>query len=229
MPERHQVAHGGGLRRARIGRGGRRRRAVAIGDVENRVAERARPGDELARAGHGFRLAGAHPFAPGLRVVDGRGRAAAAPGNTVLSSTVSSRSSTTAVGRRASASAATLACSSAALPGDGRRDALLSQPVDLFGDGAIFRRRLHPQRGVQTARAQPFVGSAAMRDAHSARRLRTKPRTATAAYPASHHESSKPERIYVMGSEYFRANRFRRVELEVSQFDSSRSSGSTRR
>ena len=59
---------------------GRRRRAVAVGDVENRVPERARRGDELARTGHGFRLARAAPIRPRSSRCRWRDRAAGAPG-----------------------------------------------------------------------------------------------------------------------------------------------------
>ena len=41
---------------------------------------------------------------------------------------------------------------------------LLSVPVDLPRDGPVFRRRLHPQRGVQLLATQPFVGIGGQRD-----------------------------------------------------------------
>ena len=137
-------------------------RAVAVGDVENRVAERARPGDELARAGHGFRLAGAHPFAPALRVVRRRDRAAAAPGTPCC---------------RARSRRDRAPRPWAGVPAPLRRNALLlERRAARRGRGDAARRRagrpvrrwrgipapLHPQRGVQTfAPAQSWAAASA--------------------------------------------------------------------
>ena len=115
--EGDQVFHRGGLRRTCIRRGGRRSRAVAVADVENRVAERTRSGDVLARPG----TASASP-APPTRPSSSRCSCAVAQQPRLEHRVVEHgfvEIQHHGGGRRPRVSAGTLACLSAALPGTG--------------------------------------------------------------------------------------------------------------
>ena len=121
---------------------------------------------------------------------------------TVLSSTVSSRSRTTAVGRRASTSSATLHCSSAALPREG---AAMRSSASWYTCSVMARYS-----------GATCIHNVACRLSRPASGVLAAPATADAMKLATATNEPRPMNppnlnVQQIGLEYFRANRFQRV------------------